>query len=1041
MTEPRDFWKRKLAAWVHDPAEKALVLMRDVDNKGQRIGHEHGSVAALRAALDIRKTDFDPRADQFAAAADRPQWPYAEGRSRPAWANVHFVKQPVLIHPLSGEELHLGTLGEVDAAHIRSASMAHFLTLIERDAAGVPDYRRTHLGFWRFGPEPALVAPELGALWRLLPADTRVPDHSIWQHLDVVSALSGAMSDSADDCTDDGTEDRTEDSANNSPALLTMSFGPVQGFIAQARSTSDLWAGSHLLSSLVWEGLRVVCEALGPDAVLFPNLRGVACVDRWLLEQAQAQSPDCGALWRARFAKIDAGWLGKSTDQNPLFSATLPNKFMAIVPARRARELAQAVTAAVRKAALGWATEAAAELFKTAGLPTDPTAHWHAQVDAQLQGFPEVHWSAAEWPINTSEPGMPVTDALERALTAFYPDGERGTFFSSDLWTLMSEAEVVEKTFNNRAGKATTLRRLMLDGEHQFFVPNPGLLYPAVHDLAERSLAAAKALRSFGALDQNGHRCTLTGEYEWLTHDPKLLALPRSERSAHSVWGRVAQAGKFGIKAGEHLGAIATLKRLWPTLFTAQVSGLLGGEHINRFVVSTHTMALATSLGQLAQRLEGGADASLQKGLAAFVLAADDVDRAVLPARLARTLYALKPDDAKVLRALPALLDGARDASEEEGAAMSRRIGDLTGHRPEAYYGLIQMDGDRMGAWMAGNEPDFQRKFSDTWHPQVRTAVAQKFGHEPSLLKYMNSLRPPSPARHAAISAVLNDFSTHVARHVVEEVFKGKLLYAGGDDVLAMVSVDDLLACMLLLRAAYSGVGEWGALPGVDGAPDLRGMTIGRGYVKLGRGRNTRLLPMMGRDATASIGAVVAHHQAPLGNVLRELRRAEKLAKGHQNGGRNAFCLRVMKRGGGAVSVTSRFWDQAQLTAAKVEQKLALEGTALGLLLRFADSIARADTSRRAVYNATDWLTKLPARDGVGPDGKLLLAEPDWQRMVALNLAMQFGKQGAAPEHASEFVALACAENEPADTLTALADMLVTAEFFAREGRSLGGDK
>ena len=789
-------WKRKLAAWLHDPAEKALVLMRDVDNKGQRIGHENGSVAALRNALGIRKSDFDKRADHYAAAADRPQWPCEDGRSRPGWANVRFVERPVLIHPLSGQELDLGKLDDVHAAHIRTASLDHFSGLIERDAAGEPDHRLTLLAFWRFGPEPELVAPELGALWRLLPADTRVPDHTIWQHLDVVSAITGAM---------------TEDHA---PALLTMSFGPVQGFIAQARSTSDLWAGSHLLSSLVWEGLRVICKELGPDAVLFPNLRGVACVDRWLLETVPA--------WRERFEQIEAGWLGKPSDQNPLFAATLPNKFMAIVPAGRARELAEAVTAEVRKAALQWATDAAFELFDTAGRDTGDEAHWREQVRSQLHGFPEVHWAAADWPMAQDDQGFPVTETLERALSVFYPEGERSAFFASRLWGLMSEADVVELPVKGR-----TLRRLQLDGEHQFFVPNPGLLYPAVYDLAERGLASTKALRSFEALPQQGWRCTLTGEHEWLTDDRELLALPPGERKSRSVWETLApkpgKPGKFGIKSGEHLGAIATLKRLWPTLFTRQVRTLLDDAPIKRFVVSTHTMALATSLARLAE----GCDATAQASLAALSEAAAEVDPAVLPASLARSLYRLKPDVARVMRALPSMLDNARDDEDE---VLTKRIGDLFGHRPETYYALIQMDGDRMGAWMAGNEPDYQRSFADSWHPQVRVAVQQKFGHEPRLLDYMKSLRPASPARHAAISAVLNDFSTHVARHVVEEVFKGKLLYAGGDDVLAMVSVDDLLPCMLLLRAAYSGVGEWGALPGVS---DLRGLALGSGYVGL----------------------------------------------------------------------------------------------------------------------------------------------------------------------------------------------------------------
>ena len=85
MTSSSSLWKKKLAAWLHDPAEKALVLMRDVDNQGQRIGHEDGSVAQLRQVLGIKKADLDKRADHYAAAADRPQWPCEDGKPRPAW--------------------------------------------------------------------------------------------------------------------------------------------------------------------------------------------------------------------------------------------------------------------------------------------------------------------------------------------------------------------------------------------------------------------------------------------------------------------------------------------------------------------------------------------------------------------------------------------------------------------------------------------------------------------------------------------------------------------------------------------------------------------------------------------------------------------------------------------------------------------------------------------------------------------------------------------------------------------------------------------
>jgi CRISPR-associated protein Cmr2 len=177
---------------------------------------------------------------------------------------------------------------------------------------------------------------------------------------------------------------------------------------------------------------------------------------------------------------------------------------------------------------------------------------------------------------------------------------------------------------------------------------------------------------------------------------------------------------------------------------------------------------------------------------------------------------------------------------------------------------------------------------------------------------------------------------------------------------------------------------------------------------------------MMGSAATASMGAIVAHHQAPLTAVLRELRGAEKKSKAH---GRNAFCLRVMKRGGGEVSVTSRFWEKAN-------EPPPLADTALGLMLRFAETLAQPGMSRRAVYRASEWLAGLPARSGKD--------DMAWRDMVATNLAFQLQKQGGVVRHAREFVELACRESPPADTARTLDNLLVSAEFFAREGRAFG---
>ena len=75
MTHQTDYTK-KIAAWLHDPAEKQLILMRDKE------GHEGGTSRRLRQALDISSKLFDHRADHLAAAGDRPNWPRGDVAKR-----------------------------------------------------------------------------------------------------------------------------------------------------------------------------------------------------------------------------------------------------------------------------------------------------------------------------------------------------------------------------------------------------------------------------------------------------------------------------------------------------------------------------------------------------------------------------------------------------------------------------------------------------------------------------------------------------------------------------------------------------------------------------------------------------------------------------------------------------------------------------------------------------------------------------------------------------------------------------------------------
>lgn len=978
-----NLWKQKLAAWVHDPAEKALVLMRD------RAGHEGGTVAALRKTLGLADTPLDKRADWMASAADRPQWPWKPDQKGAHWATVRFVDEPQLKHPLSGESIDLKRLDEITVEPLKSASIDHFDQLIDHTTDGAIDHRSTFLAFWRFGPDTP--APGLNHLWQLLPADTRVPDHSIWQHLDIVSALACAMVE------------------GDEPALLNVSFGPVQDFIAQARSTSDLWAGSHLLASIVWEGMRPLCEALGPDAILFPNLRGIAAVDRWLLDNAPEH---LRKDWEERFRQSDSLWLERSSDANPLYAATLPNKFLAVVPARMADELALQIERAAKRTAQEWARDAAEQVFEQAGRTAGK--HYLEQLEQQLDGFPEVFWSVTRWPVTAKgKNGLPEDfRILHKALQAFGTDG----LFKEKAWTIFERND---------------------EGLAEFYQPNAGALYPAVHELAERGLAAAKTLRPFLQSPQQGFRCTVCGEREWLTDTleydksgeeaaENLLFLPPGQRQnitvtgqTGTVWQALSENKKSWAKPGEHLCGICTLKRLWPTLFADQI-----GDHIDgrpqRFVVSTHTLALAPTLARVAGKI---AQHDLLK-LQTLTNLAEGED-AALPASLHKQIRNLEDKQAaSVLRKLPVALDRlkektATEREQQQLEGIERTLQEVLGEKPEAYYALLLMDGDNMGAWLSGKEERFQQGMDEAWHETIRIKVKDRFANQAEIADYLAAPRPASPARHAFISRALNNFSTHVVRHVVEEVCKGKLIYAGGDDVLAMLSVDDLLPAMMLLRAAYSGAGDAEGL----NLPDLKKLRFQKGFVQLRK----QLMPMMGHKATASVGAVVVHHSAPLSAVMRQLRQAEKDAKNH---GRNAFCLRLLKRGGGEVGIKAPLWDPQ-------DPQPRLRDSLPGYLWRLAEAIAQTDDfSRGAIYQAQEWLASVPPP----PDDDRV-----WRDMLAKNLRFRFERQGGPAELAEEAcnwigerIAPAAPPSKaraPHQAADALANLFATAEFLARNSR------
>lgn len=699
-------------------------------------------------------------------------------------------------------------------------------------------------------------------------------------------------------------------------------------------------------------------------------------VDLWLIAQGLPAALFEHAEWRR----------SRSADANPLFAAALPNRFVALVPASRARELAERCRQSVRDWLHQTGETALARLLAEAGIDDDPSLYCHEQLRRQLEGFPEVHWAAVPFSlIAASADGKRIesVQGLSEAMAPFFgtePDQPAG-FLASPAWEVLSQ-------------------EIRWEDGTAFWQPNPGVLYPAVYDLAERVLAAAKAVRPFAQSGEFGWRDSLTGEVEWLTTDRDQLSLPPGQRK-DTLWARIAARRPAWAKPGEHLGALSAIKRLWPTLFAEQAAEAAGIK-FDRFVVSTHTMALAH---QLDRWLEHGGQTA--EGFAETARQARE--RVALPLRLLLR-HKENPGGLDDARALLALMEQAQEDEDDRQAERLRRVvrdtlmrglerKDRADFRLETYYGLLLMDGDRMGALLTEGSGT---RFLDSFHPTIRKQFERRAGGNERLRQYGDTPRPPSPGRHMAISGALNDFALHVVPHIVQREHLGRLIYGGGDDVMAMLPVADLLPAAARLRDAWSGEARY-ARPDPQNREASR-LRLARGYALL----DGRLLRMIGPCMTASAGLVVAHHQAPLSRVLRELRAAEKTAKEH---GRNAFQIRVLKRSGGSLALSLR-WDDLQL------------------LQRLVDFLREPDVSRRAVYHCQQWLRDLPEPSG---DDAMLA------RLLGYQFRRQTARQTTADHHGVEQLAediahLAGGQRSPLDWTL---HFLGVAEFLAREIRSV----
>jgi hypothetical protein len=119
----------------------------------------------------------------------------------------------------------------------------------------------------------------------------------------------------------------------------------------------------------------------------------------------------------------------------------------------------------------------------------------------------------------------------------------------------------------------------------------------------------------------------------------------------------------------------------------------------------------------------------------------------------------------------------------------------------------------------------------------------------------------------------------------------------------------------------------------------------------------------------------------------------------------------------------------------------------LGVLFQLRDELAQPEVSRRAAYSTLDWLADLPPHPDGAPDSGDDARVRTYTDMLVVPMGHLFRHHGVEPTRANDLakklVGVAMEECAPGgrhgewqDVPQRLAELLVVAEFLAREGRT-----
>ena len=230
-------------------------------------------------------------------------------------------------------------------------------------------------------------------------------------------------------------------------------------------------------------------------------------------------------------------------------------------------------------------------------------------------------------------------------------------------------------------------------------------------------------------------------------------------------------------------------------------------------------------------------------------------------------------EEEELIRELRAKEEHIKNEMKEKGLKLSK------------YYGIISFDGDSMGKWLSGEKID-------------ETKV--------SLLEF-----------HRNLSSLLGKFSDEARNIIIAP--KGGIIYAGGEDFLGFINLENLFIVMKDLRQQFD-------------------IIVNRPLKRYYKNEKYNL--------TFSAGVCITHYKTTLFSSIMWAKRMEKKAKDID--GKNAFAIALLKRSG-EIKMAGFKWQE------DAEDYIIIE-----LAKRIIDVLAKGYFSDSFIYALGETIRRLP---------------------------------------------------------------------------------